>query len=168
MNKTNRTCRSLALRTERDRLIAAEMWKVDEMSKNFMLHGNADLNDLKSYGYEQLVKLYSKWDPTKASFSTYVNRCLRWLYCNYLRDHSRLVKLPRSISDLYLKINKVKKAHPEWSCKQIAAELDIPLEQVVEVENASRPVEYIDSSERDIVAGYVNQLQYFADDPFGI
>jgi DNA-directed RNA polymerase sigma subunit (sigma70/sigma32) len=49
---------------------------------------------------------------------------------NYLRDHSRLVRIPRSYVELYLKIRKVQRKHPGYHELEIADALGVPVSKV--------------------------------------
>ncbi|MGA1706561.1 MAG: hypothetical protein ACO39X_05920 [Candidatus Nanopelagicaceae bacterium] len=55
---------------------------------------------------------------------------------NYLRDNSRLVKIPRSYSDLYLKIRKYTTENPDITDDQIASKIQVPVKKVRAVRQA--------------------------------
>lgn len=127
---------SLRPRNDRDKLIAEQLWKCDQIARKISLYSGLPFDELRDAAREYVVKIYENWDHTKANFSTWVNRCLNFHLLNYLRDSSRLVKIPRSYSDYYLKIKKLEKKHPNISPEKIAEKLNIPLDKVLSVQNA--------------------------------
>jgi hypothetical protein len=55
---------------------------------------------------------------------------------NYLRDNSRLVKIPRSYSDLYLKIRKYTTNNPDITDDQIAEKIQVSVKKIRAVRQA--------------------------------
>jgi DNA-directed RNA polymerase specialized sigma subunit len=114
--------KSLKPRTQRDKDIVSQLWKCDQVARKISSYSGIEFEELRDAAREYLIKIYDSWDASKANFSTWVNRCLNFYMLNYLRDKSRLIKIPRSYSDLYLKLRKVQKAHPDIT-EQEAAEI---------------------------------------------
>jgi DNA-directed RNA polymerase specialized sigma subunit len=135
MNTTPR--RSSRRETERDRQIVSQMWKADQVAKRISSFTGLPRDELRDAALEYIVRIYDSWDDSKgANFSTWVNRCLKFHMLNYLRDYSRLVKIPRSYSDLYLKIRKYTAEDPNISDFEIAEKIKVPVKKVQEVRQA--------------------------------
>ena len=99
--------KSKRARDKRDEHIISQMWKADQVARKISNFTGLPFEELRDAALEYIVRIYDTWDQSKgANFSTWVNRCLQFHMLNYLRDSSRLVKMPRSYSDLYLKIRK--------------------------------------------------------------
>ena len=123
--------------TERDRQIVSQMWKADQVAKRISSFTGLPKDELRDAALEYIVRIYDSWDGSKgANFSTWVNRCLKFHMLNYLRDYSRLVKIPRSYSDLYLKIRKYTTADPDITDDEIAKEVNVSVKKVREVRQA--------------------------------
>jgi DNA-directed RNA polymerase specialized sigma subunit len=123
--------------TERDRQIVSQMWKADQVAKRISGFTGLPKDELRDAALEYIVRIYDSWDGSKgANFSTWVNRCLKFHMLNYLRDYSRLVKIPRSYSDLYLKIRKYTTTDPNVTDDQIAEEIKVPVKKIREVRQA--------------------------------
>jgi DNA-directed RNA polymerase specialized sigma subunit len=104
----------------RDFHIKENMWKASYTARKVSSFSGVPFDELRSVALEAMVKLYDKWDPEKANFSTWLNRSLTFQLLNYLRDSSRMVKIPRSYSDAYMKIRKIISRNPDISDKQIS------------------------------------------------
>lgn len=163
--------RSLKSRSDREEHILKQLWKGDQVARRISLFSGLPFEELRDAAREYIVKIYDSWDDSKgANFSTWVNRCLNYHMMNYLRDHSRLIKIPRSYSDNYLKIKRLKKNNVDITDEQISIELNIPLVKVRAIETAfavkiSNKVEHLDGIEtedfqsehtRDIPATFEN------------
>jgi DNA-directed RNA polymerase specialized sigma subunit len=113
------------------------MWKANQAARKIASFTGLPFEELRDAAMEYIVKLHKSWDKTKgANFSTWVNRNLQFHMLNYLRDHSRLVKMPRSYSDLYLKIRKFTMKNPNMTDESIAKELNISTKKVNQVRKA--------------------------------
>jgi len=97
----------------RDRHIRENMWKAAHAARKVSMFSGLPFEELRSVALEAMVKLYDKWDPSKANFSTWLNRSLTFQVLNYLRDHSRMIKMPRVYADTYMKIRKIIGPNPE-------------------------------------------------------
>jgi DNA-directed RNA polymerase specialized sigma subunit len=123
--------RSLKPRTQRDKDIASQMWKAEQIARKISSFTGLPIEELRDAAREYIVKIHSTWEPQKgANFSTWVNRCLHYHMLNYLRDRSRLIRIPRSYSDLYLKMRKHIRSNPDLKPKDLARLLDAPIDKV--------------------------------------
>lgn len=123
--------------TERDEQIISQMWKASQVAKKISSFTGLPYEELRDAALEYIVKIYDSWDQSKgANFSTWVNRCLQFHMLNYLRDNSRLVKIPRSYSDLYLKIRKYTTTDPDITDDQIAEKIQVSAKKVRAVRQA--------------------------------
>lgn len=140
---------------ERDQQITSQMWKANQVARKISGFTGLPYDELRDAALEYIVKIYDSWDQSKgANFSTWVNRCLQFHMLNYLRDNSRLVKIPRSYSDLYLKIRKYLIKTPEITDKEIAAAVNTTEKKVRAVRQAfsmsfSQITEYSNVVEED-------------------
>jgi DNA-directed RNA polymerase specialized sigma subunit len=123
--------------TEADRTIISQMWKATQVARKISSFTGLNYEDLRDVALEYIVRLHKTWDPSKgANFSTWVNRNLQFHMLNYLRDHSRLVRIPRSYSDLYLKIRKYLVDNPNISDEEVAEKAGVPTKKVAQVRKA--------------------------------
>lgn len=121
----------------RDEQITSQMWKANQVARKIASFTGLPYDELRDAALEYIVKIYDSWDPSKgANFSTWVNRCLQFHMLNYLRDNSRLVKIPRSYSDLYLKIRKHLNADPDITDDEIAEKIQVSVKKVRAVRQA--------------------------------
>ena len=124
-------------KSERDEQIISQMWKASQIARKISSFTGLPYEELRDAALEYIVKIYDSWDQSKgANFSTWVNRCLQFHMLNYLRDNSRLVKIPRSYSDLYLKIRKHTMADPAITDDQIAEKLQVSVKKIRAVRQA--------------------------------
>lgn len=127
MNKA----RSLKPRSQRDKDITSQLWKAEQVARKISSFTGLPIDELRDAAREYIVKIYESWEPNKgANFSTWVNRCLHYHMLNYLRDRSRLIRIPRSYSDLYLRIRKQIRLNPDLKPKDLAKILDAPIDKV--------------------------------------
>jgi len=137
VNFTANPRRASIRETERDRLIISQMWKANQAARKISSFTGLPYEELRDAALEYIVRIYDSWDQSKgANFSTWVNRCLQFHMLNYLRDNSRLVKIPRSYSDLYLKIRKYLIADPDVTDDTIAEKIQISVKKVRAVRQA--------------------------------
>lgn len=123
--------------TERDRQIISQMWKANQAARKISSFTGLPYDELRDAALEYIVRIYDSWDQSKgANFSTWVNRCLQFHMLNYLRDNSRLVKIPRSYSDLYLKIRKYLLKDPNITDDEIAEKIQVPVKKIRAVRQA--------------------------------
>jgi DNA-directed RNA polymerase specialized sigma subunit len=123
--------------SERDRQIMDQAWKANQVARKISSFTGLPYEELRDAALEYIVRIYDSWDQSKgANFSTWVNRCLQFHMLNYLRDNSRLVKIPRSYSDLYLKIRKYTTTDPDITDEQIAEKINVSVKKVRAVRQA--------------------------------
>jgi DNA-directed RNA polymerase specialized sigma24 family protein len=146
--KTN--ARSLKPRSTRDKEIASQMWKSDQVARKIAAFTGLPIDELRDAAREYIVKIHSSWEPDKgANFSTWVNRCLHYHMLNYLRDRSRLIRIPRSYSDLYLRMRKHIRAKPDIKPFELAEILNAPLDKVTATLGAYS-MKFSSNTERDV------------------
>jgi RNA polymerase sigma factor (sigma-70 family) len=104
----------------REMHIRENMWKASHAARKVSGFSGLPFEELRSVALEAMVKLYDKWDPEKANFSTWLNRSLTFQLLNYLRDSSRMIKVPRTYADTYIKIRKIIGANPEIPDHEVA------------------------------------------------
>lgn len=104
----------------RDFHIRENMWKASYAARKVASFSGVPFDELRSVALEAMVKLYDKWDPEKANFSTWLNRSLTFQLLNWLRDNSRMVKIPRSYSDAYMKMRRIIGRNPDVTDAEIA------------------------------------------------
>jgi len=113
------------------------MWKANQAARKITSFTGLPYEELRDAALEYIVRIYDSWDQSKgANFSTWVNRCLQFHMLNYLRDNSRLVKIPRSYSDLYLKIRKYLIADPNVTDDTIAEKIQVSVKKIRAVRQA--------------------------------
>ena len=123
--------------SERDEQILSQVWKANQVARRISSFSGLPYDELRDAALEYIVRIYDSWDQSKgANFSTWVNRCLNFHMLNYLRDKSRLIKIPRSYSDLYLKIRKYLIKDPNITDEQIAANINVSVKKVRKVKEA--------------------------------
>jgi DNA-directed RNA polymerase specialized sigma subunit len=164
----------------REKHIKENMWKASHTARKISSFSGLPYDELRSVALEAMVKLYDKWDPTKANFSTWLNRSLNFQVLNYLRDHSRMIKMPRSYADAYMKIRKIIGARPEISDEEVAKQTNLSINLVRETRNAYQvtyqeinedtemPVDGIDLNEDNLdrlLFDYKGVLEKIADLP---
>lgn len=117
-----------------DTNIANNIWKTKKIAAYFHNMTGLPKDELESVARMCLMKSARSYDPDKpANFSTWVNRCLHLHLLNFLRDKSRMLKMPRKYTEIYLKTKKILKANPDYTLKKVSEVLDVPLEEIIEV-----------------------------------
>lgn len=70
-----------------------------------------DYEELVSYFYGKLALVHQRWDSAKGvTLEHYFSSTLHGYTCNYLRDCSRRVQIPRASLEIYLKEQELLKA----------------------------------------------------------
>lgn len=129
--------KSIRARDERDQLIISQLWKANQIARKVSAFTGLPYSELKDAATEYIVKIYDTYDPSKgANFSTWVNRCLIYHMLNYLRDHSRLVKIPRKYTEIHLRMKKLLDKNPELTDNQLSEKLKVSNETIQNVKNA--------------------------------
>lgn len=129
--------KSIRARDERDKLIISQLWKANQIARKVSAFTGLPYSELKDAATEYIVKIYDTYDPGKgANFSTWVNRCLIYHMLNYLRDHSRLVKIPRKYTEIHLRMKKLLDKNPNLTEDQLSEKLKVSSEIIQSVKNA--------------------------------
>lgn len=98
--------------------------------------------DLCQIGYEGLSKAIHRYDPTTGNrFSSLAVIFIRGAILHHLRDHGSIIKIPRRWREDKAKFNRVEQLwHQKMgrspTLQEIAAELNIPVAQVQQVQEA--------------------------------
>lgn len=101
-------------------------------------HTDESLDDLVQVANMALVKAIQRFDPSReVAFSSFAVPTILGELKRYFRDHSWSVHVPRDLQERAAKVNKTidtlsKQLGRTPSVKEIAAKLDIDLEQVLE------------------------------------
>lgn len=130
----------------RDKHIRENMWKASHTARKVSMFSGLPFEELRSVALEAMVKLYDKWDPSKANFSTWLNRSLTFQVLNYLRDHSRMIRMPRLYADAYMKIRKIIGANPDISDEDVADKTGLSVSLIRETRKAYQ-VTYLEINE---------------------
>lgn len=121
-------------KTTMEQNVVDNLWKTKKTAAYFHVMTGLPVDELESVARMCLMKSAQTYDPNKpANFSTWVNRCLHLHMLNYLRDKSRMLKMPRRYPEIYLKIRKLRKKDPDITLKDLAEKLDIDINEIIEV-----------------------------------
>lgn len=151
----------------RDKHIRENMWKASQAARKVSSFSGVPFEDLRSVALEAMVKLYDKWDPEKANFSTWLNRSLTYQLLNYLRDGSRMVKFPRIYSDTHMKIRKIVATEPNVSNKQLSERTGID-EIVIQETRQAFQMSYVEIDEdTEVPAGSIEEDEEGLSNLFG-
>ena len=134
--KEHKIPRSLKARGLREQAIEDQLWKARKVSQTFAKKTGMRFDELFLEASACLVRLYDSWNLDKgANFSTYVNRSLYFLMCNYVRDFGHMHKIPRKMSVDNLKLNKARRENPEASVEELAKILDFKPDYISDLNN---------------------------------
>lgn len=101
--------------------------------------GCLSYEDLVGVAHYALCVASRDFDPSKGFlFSTYASRKAQGYIQHALRDHSRLVRIPRSVFRERASVRELMRQG--FSAKDIADKLGIPLARVVECENSWKEI----------------------------
>jgi RNA polymerase sigma-B factor len=126
----------------REQLVGEMMPLVNSLARRYARGGNHD--DLVQAGLMGLTKALDRFDPTTgATLSAYAVPTMLGEMRRWLRDHSWAVHMPRGLQELTLSVSKAATSIEERQGRaatpqQIASELGIDLESVVEALTAGR------------------------------
>lgn len=107
-------------------------------------HTDEPLDDLVQVANMALVKAIQRFDPSReVAFSSFAVPTILGELKRYFRDHSWSVHVPRDLQERAAKVNKTidalsKQLGRTPSVKEIAAKLDLDLEQVLEALSAAQ------------------------------
>src|SRR5689334_22354576 len=145
----------LAKRIERgdlaakERMITSNLRLVVANARRYQGQGLA-LGDLIQEGMLGLIRAVEKFDWRKGfRFSTYATLWIRQSIQRGLENSSRTIRLPVHIAQRERKINRMErelatKLGREPSEQEIADAVDLPVDQVIEIRKAARPLTSLD------------------------
>lgn len=134
--------KSLELRNE---IVEKYFFVAEMLAKKFVGRG-VEYDDLLSVASLALIKGIDRFDPSKGvKFSTFITPTIAGEIKNYFRDRSRLIHLPRRISELKAKI---KSASEDFgaregrnpSVKELSEILNLSEEEIVTAMESSAPL----------------------------
>ena len=127
----------------KEKIVAAYQPLVEYIARK-LTYQRDDLPDLVQVGTIGLLKSLDKFKTDrKVAFSTFASSNIIGEIRHYLRDKSRIVKLPRRIQEQNSKIRRFIKKHSQElgrfpTPKEIAEALDISIEDVLETMEAGQ------------------------------
>lgn len=129
-----------SLNKEQQQLVQSNMWVADTIGSRYIRKGGTgilDKDDLTSIGYMALCAVAPRYKPEIGKFSTF-----SWIFVegwiqHAIRDHSRTVRLPRSVIN---NRGRVKRLIKEEGLKypEVAAKMGITVQLVSECEKSWR------------------------------
>jgi RNA polymerase primary sigma factor len=134
----------------KDRLINANLRLVVSVAKKYQGAGDLCLIDLIQEGVLGLIRAAEKFDWRKGfKFSTYATLWIRQAIQRGLADRGRTIRLPSNIAQRERQIAAASRRlnvelAREPTLEEIADASGVPLEQVIELRNASRVVASLD------------------------
>lgn len=131
--------RSLKPKTEMETNVKDNLWKTKKIASTFHVMTGLPQDELECVARMCLMKCVASYNPdAPANFSTWVNRCLYLHMLNFLRDKSRMIKIPRKYTSIYLKVRKLFKNDKKMTYKKASEILDIPLQDILNVNSCFR------------------------------
>jgi len=135
----------------RDELVQANLRFVIDVAKNYQNRG-LSLSDLISAGNVGLLTAAERFDGTKGyKFISYAVWWIKQSILQTIAEHARTVRLPlnklsllKDISKASRRLGQGRESEPE--IEEIAAELDVPAEEVLETMLSARSVRSLDES----------------------
>ena len=135
----------------RDELVQANLRFVIDVAKNYQNRG-LSLSDLISAGNVGLLTAAERFDGTKGyKFISYAVWWIKQSVLQTIAEHARTVRLPLNKLSLLKDISKASRRlgqgrESEPGIEEIAAELDVPAEEVLETMLSARSVRSLDES----------------------
>jgi RNA polymerase primary sigma factor len=133
----------------KDRMINSNLRLVVSVARKYQGHG-LSLGDLVQEGMLGLIRAAEKFDWRKGfKFSTYATLWIRQSIQRGLENSSRTIRLPVHIAQRERKINRTErelatKLGREPTEEEIAEAVEIPVDQVIEIRKAARPLTSLD------------------------
>ncbi len=138
----------------RDELVQANLRFVIDVAKNYQNRG-LPLSDLISAGNVGLLTAADRFDGTKGyKFISYAVWWIKQSILQTIAEHARTVRLPMNKVSLLKDISKTSRRlgqgrEAEPRIEEIAAELEVPKEEVLETMLSARAVRSLDESFED-------------------
>jgi RNA polymerase primary sigma factor len=133
----------------KDRMINSNLRLVVSVARKYQGHG-LSLGDLVQEGMLGLIRAAEKFDWRKGfKFSTYATLWIRQSIQRGLENSSRTIRLPVHIAQRERKINRTErelatKLGREPTEEEIAEAVELPVDQVIEIRKAARPLTSLD------------------------
>jgi RNA polymerase primary sigma factor len=133
----------------KDRMINSNLRLVVSVARKYQGHG-LTLGDLVQEGMLGLIRAAEKFDWRRGfKFSTYATLWIRQSIQRGLENSSRTIRLPVHIAQRERKINRTErelatKLGREPTEDEIAEAVELPVDQVIEIRKAARPLTSLD------------------------
>jgi RNA polymerase primary sigma factor len=133
----------------KDRMINSNLRLVVSVARKYQGHG-LTLGDLVQEGMLGLIRAAEKFDWRRGfKFSTYATLWIRQSIQRGLENSSRTIRLPVHIAQRERKINRTERELAtrlgrEPTEDEIAAAVELPVDQVIEIRKAARPLTSLD------------------------
>lgn len=129
----------------RNKLVEKYMYVAEIWAKRYSGKG-VEYDDLLQVAYKALILGIEKYNIDSGNkFTTYISPTIRGFIQNYFRDDSRLVRLPRKLNELNIKIKRVINDYHQQNgvkptVRQIAEILGEKEEYVIEAMECRTPI----------------------------
>ncbi|MBO5045779.1 MAG: sigma-70 family RNA polymerase sigma factor [Clostridia bacterium] len=130
---------------DRNKIVEKYTYIASVIAKKFVGRG-VEYDDLFQVAVLALIKGIERFDESKGlQFSTYITPTITGEIKNYFRDRSRLIHLPRRVSELRVKIKRasdriLSETGKAPTAKQLASELKVTEEEIVRAMEAGNTV----------------------------
>lgn len=121
----------------RNQIAEKYLYIADILAKRFVGRG-VDYDDLRQVASLALIKGIERFDPSLGmKFTTFITPTITGEIKNYFRDKSRMIKLPRRLNEVGVKVRKYSAEYlaekgEKATAKQIAEALSLPEEEVIQ------------------------------------
>lgn len=146
----------LALRNE---IVEKYLYIAAVLAKKFVGRG-VEYDDLYQVASLALIKGIDRFDESKGlQFSTFITPTITGEIKNYFRDHSRIVHLPRKVSELRIAIRKAEETYladtgRKPTARELAAKMGVAEEEIVRAAEAGSVVSLDKSAEDEEMSLY--------------
>jgi RNA polymerase sigma-B factor len=136
----------------RNQIVEKYLYVASVLAKKFVGRG-VEYDDLYQVASLALIKGVSRFDERKGlQFSTFITPTITGEIKNYFRDRSRLVHLPRKVSELRVQVKRAQedlfaKTGKKPTAKEIAEQLGVSEEEVLRCVEAGGVVSLDNSAE---------------------
>jgi RNA polymerase sigma-B factor len=142
------TLRETGDQSVRDELISLNIHLVEYLARKFSNRGEP-LEDLLQVGYIGLIKAIDRYDLDRGvEFSTYATPTIVGELKRYFRDKGWAIRIPRRLQMRDHELNQAidrltQELHRSPTLQEVAEELEIALEEVVEILESSYAANYL-------------------------